>query len=150
LGSAQTGSEGVQALLPLGADLVAGGGFAFTSRNIARWDGQAWQPYATGLGATENNRVRALAVYHGDLYAAGGLVLPSTPQGQSIGIARWDGAAWQTVGGAGLALIDSMVVHDDALYVAGVFNSIAGVNSPNLARWDGQGWSGVPSGLPGI
>ncbi len=138
---------------PLPARLVAGGMFNSSGlRGVAQWDGSAWLP----MGAGFFGYVGALAVYDPDgdgplppsLYAAGDLGSPSFGY-----IARWDGAAWQPVGGGVNGQVTAMAVYDDdgpgphlpRLYVGGFFTSAAGAaQSRYLARWDGTSWAGVP------
>lgn len=90
------------------------------------------------------------------LYAAG---LFTSVSGQAAGnIAKWDGAAWTPVGGAGTnGAIFAMAAFDDdgpgphgpALYVAGNFSTAGGMSAPYIARWDGTNWSAVGPGLDG-
>ncbi|HEX9950518.1 MAG TPA: hypothetical protein VGB53_02025, partial [Rubricoccaceae bacterium] len=127
--------------------------------NVARWDGAAWQPLGSGLGALSGiNAVSALVTGpDGSLYAGGGF---KTAGGATVsGVARWDGAAWQVIGAArpGAATPGDVIVNDlvfgptGDLYAGGYFTTMNGVAARNVARWDGAAWSalggsvGVPS-----
>ena len=143
-----------------GSALYVGGDFAFAANNgfyrgIARWDGRAWSPVGDPLG-TGSGAVYALTVFddgHGPaLFACGNFT--SMGGVTAVGIARWDGHTWASVGG-GIQDVDrfpeAMAVFDDghgpALYVGGYFTSAGGVPANSLARWDGTSWSAVGSGL---
>lgn len=72
------------------------------------------------------------------------------------GIMRWDGQQWQNMGGgvtdnianaAPVIYPHQMLVHDDALYVAGNFRYAGGVEVNGIARWNGQTWSGLGTGF---
>ncbi|MFM9996728.1 MAG: hypothetical protein ACKVU4_13125, partial [Phycisphaerales bacterium] len=77
------------------------------------------------------------------------------------GLARWDGAAWQEVGGGatftstlgvtGAASIAALAAADDggglALFVGGsFFNGAGGTPVGGIARWDGASWSNLGLG----
>jgi hypothetical protein len=91
------------------------------------------------------------ALYVGGNFASAGGV-PGTTS-----IARWDGAAWSSVGG-GLAgpdprytVVKDLVVYDDgtgpALIAVGGFNNAGGAAVSNVAKWDGQNWSPLGAGV---
>lgn len=121
--------------------------------NVAAWDGAAW----TVLGGGMNERVMALAVFEGNLYAGGWF---TSAGGNAVScIARWDGAAWQDVGnGVGDMVINpnnpprviALRVYNEMLALGGRF-SIAGgaAGFSNLATWDGQVWHSLGLGTPG-
>lgn len=74
------------------------------------------------------------------LYATGSFMANGVAGGQNI--ARWDGSAWQSVGGG---LIDQysniLAVYNGDLIAGGYFNSAGGVEgTAKLARWDGTAW----------
>ncbi|MBL8861008.1 MAG: hypothetical protein JNK02_03270 [Planctomycetes bacterium] len=85
------------------------------------------------------------------LYAAG----PFTSAGgvDIESVARWNGAAWSTVGG-GLPGTRALAVFDDGngaqLYAGGSFRTVFGAPANTIARWNGTSWSALPgSGLTG-
>jgi hypothetical protein len=100
--------------------------------------------------------VRALAVYQGALYAAGGF---TEIDGQSAQyIARWDGASWQDVGGGvepdpnnPNGPILALTVLDDgggeALFAGGTFLRAGAVAANRIARWRDNTWSPLAAGI---
>ena len=129
--------------------------YAAGSLSIVRWDGASWHGIPNGPTGT----LRALAVFDDGsgpaLYVGGSSGIAGVPG--AWGIARWDGSAWSSVGGGfdnsnpGDSRLDALVVHDDgsgpALYAAGKFASIGGVQANGIARWDGASWSPLGGGL---
>lgn len=114
-------------------------------QNIARWDGDTWEPVGVGLGGD----VHALVV-HDDgtgpaLYAGGDF---GTADGQpALRVARWDGSQWQAVGSGVSASVETMVVYDEGagprLFVGGFFTSAGAQPALRIARWDGASWTAV-------
>lgn len=167
----------VRALCVLDADgpgpgnpvLVAGGDFSQadggTVNFVARWDGSAWNALGEGFDAT----VQALAVYDadgdgpelGELYAGGSFHHSGAVE--LLAIARWDGAAWQDVGGGlsgGGTIFDASAANALAVYDAdgdgpaapllvagGTFNDAGGAAAGSIATWNGQSWSALGSGV---
>src|SRR5438094_9961811 len=67
------------------------------------------------------------------------------------GIARWDGAAWQSMGngaGAGFSVtrVSALTVFEGALIAGGQFDTMDGVAAANIAQWDGAMWTQVGAG----
>jgi HYR domain-containing protein len=141
--------------LPHGADalLVHDDGhgprlFAGGERFVARLDGARW----TLLGSF-NGQVRCLALLDEGsgprLFAGGGFF--QVDGTYALGVARWDGASWSTVGSlvAGtLPDVYALEAHDDgsgpALYAGGKFTvPLSGASVRNFARWDGTRWAGI-------
>lgn len=88
--------------------------------------------------------------------AAGGAVYVAgsngySPAGRTGGIARWDGAAWSSVGGGFDADVVSLAFDEQAgqLYAGGHFFAADGQPVRGVARWDGAAWSALGSGLDG-
>ncbi len=139
-------------------DLIVGGGMHTTGgkivNGIARWDGTEWYPLGSGMDERlVGNSIRTLAVYKGDLYAAGTFRRMNGTTGYN-NIARWDGSTWHKVGngitrnGVGVQ-VNQMVVYKDELYVGGYFD-VAGVTTAyNIARWNGITWNEVGNGMNG-
>jgi hypothetical protein len=111
--------------------------------NIARWNGTAWEAlYPSAPFGT----VLALAVYHGELIAAGVLQTPtSTPS-----IMRWDETAWVPVGGGVTdpfgGFVYGLAVVGDELIAGGRFHSMGGTPADHVARWDGTAWRALGAG----
>ena len=136
------GASCAWAVQTVGNDLIAGG-----STGIARWDGAAWHPMGSGL----SGMIWAIAQYHGEIYAGGGLQVMAT--GQQTTLARFDGAEWNAVPAAPNAAqwnsprVSALEVKDGLLYVGGNFDGAQSVASPSVVAWDGQRWHAVGSGV---
>ncbi|MEM6674231.1 MAG: hypothetical protein AAF726_15405, partial [Planctomycetota bacterium] len=151
-----------------GSALYVGGVFDAAgdarSGGIARWDGDRWTSLGQGMTNSAGARsVEAVAVFDdgsgASLYAAGNF---DRADGSPVKhIARWDGAAWQAVGGGfdvpqpsapslSDPVVKALVVHDDgsgaALYAGGQFAFAGGIAASGIARWDGSVWSTLGSG----
>lgn len=119
--------------------LKAGGGVV---HNLAKWNGAGWLP----VGNEFNGRVTGFGTYQGQMVVIGEFTACG---GQPMmGIARWDGLAWQ---GLGSGLEDGIVwdveEFNGELYAAGDFYIAGGQNIAALARWDGSSWRTVGSSL---
>lgn len=67
------------------------------------------------------------------------------------GIAKWDGAAWSSLGSGVDDQVRALTVFDDgvgpALYAGGFFTTAGGVSANSIAKWDGAAWSPLGSGV---
>ena len=122
----------------------------YDAKGLTIWDGQAWTSPGGGIGELG---VYAIAVFDDGsgpaLYAAGEF---QTAGGQTArNIARWDGKAWQEVGGGVDGAIRSMTVvktpAGPRLYVGGRFDNAGSVEAKNIAAWDGKAWSALGEGV---
>lgn len=134
------------------------GGVAVSS--IAKWDGAAWSPLAGGVSGG-SQLVEALASFDPDghgpaaasLFAAGWFTRAG---GVTTGpLARWDGAAWASVGASFTApvtgpYINALLPADpdgvgpapSRLHIGGWFDSLNDVAVLNVVSWDGAAfWS---------
>lgn len=132
--SGQGVSSSINALLPFGGGLVAGGDFvdAGSTRayRVASWDGSSWSPIGShGVPC----RVFALAEYQGDLIAAGTTV-------QGMNILRWNGSAWAVIPGGPQGMILALAEFGGDLYVGGSFG---------IRSWNGTSWSSLDDGVDG-
>ncbi len=111
--------------------------------SIARWDGTAWHDLATPLypGAPD---IRALASFHGDLYAGGSV---GAINASSRGLCRWDGSAWFPVDPS-LFDVTSLAVIEDRLYVGAEYSD-PGFPS-GLATWDGAVLARIPGAFSSL
>jgi hypothetical protein len=105
----------------------------------ACWDGNVWQP----LGAGVNGDVLAMAVWNGQLVAAGNF---TEAGGQAASrIASWDGSEWSPLGSPPNDGLDrsvyALLPDEEVLQVGGDFFNMAGTPNLYLARWDGTAWS---------
>lgn len=142
----------VRALARDGENLYAGGNFTaagiLPAANVARWDGRRWH----ALGEGVNGYVYALAVYKGKLYAGGEFTQAGDVAVNSLAV--WDGKRWAALGdgagalqGAYKGVVRALAVVDDALYIAGDFTELHGLQTFDIARWDGRRLSALGAGL---
>lgn len=136
----QTGDGGV--LLPLLT--------SFTNANniVQRSATGQWSAMGTG-GAGATIGVQAFAqILSGSIYAGGDFTgmggVANTGR-----IARWDGSAWNEVGGGLSDRVYAIAVDTDgtSIYVGGDFLNAGGVaNADRIAKWDGSNWTALSTG----
>jgi hypothetical protein len=126
-----------------------------TLGGIGRWNGSAWQPVGPRFSqpvalALEISNVGGQA----QLYAVG--AFNSSTDGTTLNhVARWDGAAWRSLGtgltGGNNVRANTLASFDDgtgpALYVAGDFDTAGGTPAARIAKWNGSNWSALGEGL---
>ena len=99
------------------------------------------------VSAPSTPEVSALAVYRGDLIAAGTFTqIGGAPVSF---IARWAGQAWQALGSGTDGPVDALVVRGDTLFAGGIFAMAGGVAAANVAYWDGAHWGALGAGTNG-
>lgn len=147
---------------PMIPQLVAGGTFVtaggVTVNRIARWDGNQWQPFGTGM----NDAVLALTTWdpdgtgplHAQLVAAGRF---TTAGGVTVNrIARWTGSQWVAFGSGMNDWVESVTTWDpdgtgplpEQLVAGGRFTTAGGLTANRIiARWDGTQWLAFGTGL---
>ena len=134
-----SGTPGVASLAVYNSELYAGGyitGAGSTTINsIAKWNGTTWSAVGTGM----NSIVNALEVFNGELYAGGNF---STADGNPANkIAKWNGSNWTPLGaGMGMyapysAMVYTLHVFNNALYVGGQFSTADGVPAASIAKF---------------
>ncbi|GMU82639.1 MAG: hypothetical protein AMXMBFR47_25100 [Planctomycetota bacterium] len=137
----------VHTMIEYGGELVVGGQIRragdFDVWGIARWNGTTWQ-----MMGNELYDVYSLAVFRGELYAAG-LFWIEGANGSCRNIARWDGARWQAIGTSGLSpnIAVALTVFDDLLIAAGSFTEADGTPVNRIAAWDGTNWRSLEGGV---
>ncbi len=140
--------ESVEAALEWQGHLVVSGCFAgperCNSRSICLWPGTPMP----GGGTEEGGDLWPLAVFQGDLYAAGAF---SVPQGVSMpDLKRSDGSAWTSVTGAGQGItgeVDALAYLGPDLIAAGSFLEAGDQAVNGVARWDGSAWHAMGAGF---
>lgn len=152
----------VSAMVIYDGKLVVGGSFieagGETVSGIAAWDGARWEPFvspsgAVGVTVSPLGFVSALAVYDGDLYAAG--MFPRAGGTVTVNnIARWNGTEWFALpgpsGAVGTGVVWDMTIVDGLLVAAGEFTSAGGVPANSIAAWNGSTWSSLDQPLPDV
>lgn len=146
-------AAGPLTLASLNGTLYAGGRFfvpgSTTERTgVLRWDEPAW----VSLGANPpNDDVFALAMYRGDLVAAGSF----NNAGQNI--AAFDGASWRPLGSGLNGTVRALQVFDpdglgpipELLIAGGSFTMAGGQPASCIAAWDGESWTPLGAGASG-
>ncbi|MFO1076772.1 MAG: hypothetical protein U1E73_03495 [Planctomycetota bacterium] len=130
------------ATLPSG-DLVACGTFDRSGNTalpgIARWDGQTWLPFVTGLVG----RVHTfLTLPNGDLVVGG--TFSQIGGVSAANVARWDGQQWWPMGSTLDAWVTSLALSPSGAIVAG------GGFTGRVAEWNGSAWSFPGGGLASV
>ena len=99
--------------------------------------------YSSGFGT--NGSVYALAVYNGDLIAAGSF---SSAAGVSVSnIAAWNGSSWAPLGSGLNDTAYALAVYNGYLYAGGYFTQAGGVSANYIARWNGSVWQPLGPGM---
>lgn len=145
-----------------GAALYAGGQFTtaggVTANRIAKWNGSAWSPLASGMNGTavlalavfDDNSGSGPALYAGGTFTAAGGVPASR-------IAKWNGTAWSALGsgvvadpGEGvhaLTVLENPAAGGPSLIAGGRFMLADGGAAHSIAQWNGRTWSPLGNGL---
>ncbi|MBD3402307.1 T9SS type A sorting domain-containing protein [candidate division GN15 bacterium] len=142
-----------------GNDIIVAGRFegigSSSIKNIARYDGSAWQPLTPGDTAT-NEEIRAVEVVNEVIYVAGDFTEIGGVEARRV--ARWDPTnGWQALGGGlgystgtGDEQVNALAYHEGRLYAAGFFRQPGNVDFDrfeSLAVWDGSGWEYLGNGI---
>lgn len=149
----------VDALATDGANVYAG----YTTygpvnqHHIMKWDGAAWTALGTGLsggtgtgwghpGVPAHGSIRALAVAGSTLYVGGDFTMANGLPAPHI--ARWDGAAWSSLGtGLNAAVLALGVSPTGTVYAGGAFTTV-GDSSKTTDRFGAYTFR--PTGLPSL
>ncbi len=132
----------------------AGGNFA---GYIATWNGTSWNTLSGGVQAASpsGNAVPVLSLFsdQGSLYVGG--VFFSAGGVTANNVARWNGAAWESLGTGANNGVSGAVgafarTTNGLLYVGGNFVQ-AGTNTVNhITAWNGTTWSSLAGGVSEI
>ncbi len=158
-----TGIAGtVYIIRTVGNDVYAGGAFTtaggVTVNGIARWNGSEWSGFGGGVrNGSGPGEVAGLAIDPaGRLYVGGGFTHAGGVATRCI--ARWDGSAWTTWGGAGtggeaasnglpfVEKVDRDPISGE-VFICGHFSTVGGLSARKIARWNGTAWSALGTGL---
>jgi len=97
---------------------------------IKVWDGSIWDSLCCSTPAK-------IIFHNNELFGCGG---------SSIGVAKYDGLSWQTIGQINsLDAVFDIHFYNNELYAAGGFDSIGGIKASCIARWDGSIWHEIDS-----
>lgn len=127
--------------------ITLGGGSDPAEHRVYRLDGE-W----SAMGGILSGAGRALAILpDGSPVVAGEF---SRIDGQTFNrIARWDGAAWVTMGsgtpGVNGGISAMTVLPSGELMVGGAFSSAGGAPASRVAKWNGSAWSALGAGVSG-
>lgn len=146
-GDMVAGSSTVYSLAIVGSDLYVGGNFANVAGAaerdcIARFDGVAWNSVTaagdttTDLGSNPTCTVSTIIPNGSDIYIGGSFVDVNGVTTRDA-IARWDGSAWNTVGGDTAAInngINAIVFNEDEMYAGGAA-TFFGLQSYSIGIW---------------
>jgi len=133
----------VHAISSFRNQLVAAGMFnrsgSVAVNNIASWNGTQWSPLGIGV----DGHVQDLAIFNGDLIAAGQFAAI----GGSLNIARWDGVSWHPLAAGANNAIYALAVYQGELIAGGKFTFLGNVAAAHIARWDGVRWAPLGLGI---
>ncbi len=127
-----------------------------TVNGIAMWDGQCWHGFGPdsdsyGVHIPAYAQVNDIAFFDGALWAVG--LFQFAGETEAHGIAKWNGSAWEAVGGEpyygmGSGSGGALATDGTTLYIAGGFDSINGVPMLNVAKYStAGGFAPVAAGL---
>ena len=118
------------------------GDFAFAvGTQVLAWSGLQSTPLGTGM----DNDIEALLTLPDGSLCAGGRFLQASGQDTPY-LARWNGAAWQSLGPATdrlLAATGLVARGDGSVIAAGTFRTAANQVVQRVARWDGASWQAL-------
>lgn len=111
-----------------------------------------WSVLGTSTSNGTNGEVYAIALYNGNIVAAGGFTHAGS-NNNTRNIAMWNGTTWQSLGnGIGTGAGDtvySLSVYNGYLYAGGIFATASGVTVNNITWWNGTSWNACGIGSDG-
>lgn len=145
---------------PADGSLVAGGNFMLddlgtNGGSLARWVTDHWELIGGGVmsefGPGTTKEVRGIAFAGGATFVGGGFnVVDVADPRTAHAVARWDGTAWDDLGGlfaeVGFSIGQNNVYSvaagpDGSVYFGGLFTRADSQRVAHVVRWDGTYWS---------
>lgn len=118
---------------------------------LARWDGQQWHSYGSGLSGT-TSKAFDFEFYQGQLYMGGTFWKSVFPNDPGDFIVRWNGQDWEEFANGVNGFVSDMFEHESILYTfidggPPDDHQFGDVKMQYFAGWDGHQWCGTPSVL---
>ena len=132
-------------------DLYVGGMFTNADGTygdfLCYWDGTSFNR----VGTVElSNVVQAIAFDKSGNLFIGGNFLNAGGNKNCDYIARWNGAAWESLSTGTSAAVHSIMVDSNKLYIAGLFSTAGGLTlTDRVAIWSNGAWQPIDIDLPG-
>lgn len=100
-----------------------------------------WSPLGSGV----NGNVNSLAIFNGNIIAAGGFTQAGSVN--VMNIAQWNGTNWSQLGNGLNDSVFALCVYNNKLYAVGLF-TLSGITSvARIAEWNGTNWFPLGTGL---
>jgi hypothetical protein len=140
-------------------DIFLGGSFNdeeyFSSNNssIVNYNGTNWELTGGGIYGGYTG-VSELEVFQDELYAGG--IIYKLAGNAGNGIQKWNSTNWSSVGGdlkgygndlGSLLFVNDLEVHNDELFIAGVFDYAGEITAGGIVKWDGEKYCSFGSGF---
>jgi hypothetical protein len=107
--------------------------------SISEWSDSSWHGFGETVYWPGGQSPQALAIYRGELVAAGGLFYTN------VEISRYDGQHWQAFDSGPNATVNALALYGSDLVAGGAFDTIyarpSSFHAGHIARWNGSVWS---------
>jgi Secretion system C-terminal sorting domain len=112
--------------------------------DLSHYNGTEWELTGGGIYGSYTG-VSELKVFQDQLYAAG--IIYKLAGNAGNGIQKWNGAEWSSVGGdlkgynnnlGSLLFVNDLEVHNNELYIAGIFDYAGDIAAGGIVKWDGE------------
>ncbi len=123
--------------------------------NIGVLNGTTWSTLGQGVTNGEDGHGFGEALAHDASGEYVGGWFNQTGPVQTVGISRWDGSAWHSMGtgiagGSGISpMVFAITVVESQVFIGGEFDSVDGVTAHNIAVYSGGAWHAVGGGTDG-